>query len=212
MNNELNVSSLFYKGQLFQIGDFIKTKVEYLDTINTMGFNHYHGGGVLTKIIVEPTTICNSLYLNHGFTYTSIGGLGYRFELDGNKTEYAFESSLVIIPDGLRAKDEYIKKYYLAPINKDKLDNLVAYLSIPEKELNKLGFYLRKNHKEIYDYICLTFKIRQGVYGKFADNNELSKLSMSILYKNGFTNNIKNHIYMFTSDNRPQNKSLCKSL
>jgi hypothetical protein len=209
MKPELNVSALFYKGKLFQIGDLMTSKVEYL---GSMGFDHMYGGGILTKIRITTDTVCNSLFLNQGFTYSSIGGLGYSFDIDG-KAVYAFECDVVPFPYYVGEKDAYITQYYRSDVNKDKLDNLVDFLDIPSNKISKLGNYLRKNHKEIYEYISLTFQIRQGRFGSFSDGNELSKITMQVLSDNGYKSNGENLIYKLTAGNKSKDKnSLYKAL
>jgi hypothetical protein len=200
MKTEINTSALFYKGKLFQVGDLVHTKVEYLNT-QAGGFRHRVSSGVITKIIISTETVCNSLFLNHGFTYTAIGGLGYRFEIDGKGSVYAFETSLVPFPSRVRDIERYISDYYCSDINKDKLESLVDFISIPPGIHRTLGGFLRKNHKELYDYICLTFKIRQGAYGVLHDTNDMSTITMEHLYKIGYTDNSNNLLYRFTSGN-----------
>lgn len=207
MKTQLNTSALFYKGKLFQIGDIITCKVGFLNTISGSGFDHFNTSGVLTKIIIEVDTICNSGYLNNGFVYNSIGSLGYKFELDNNNIQYAFESDVLHFPYGVMDCNRYIHNYYSHPINSDKWTHLQSYLNIPKT--TNIGHYLRKNHREIYNYICLTFRIRFGEFGLFNDSNDLSNISFKILKEFGeFNNNVNNVIYKFIQ----HDSSTCKNL
>lgn len=204
MSNQLIVSALFYKGKLFQIGDVISGKGEYLS--NFSGFENYNIGGVITKIIVEVDTICNSLFLNHGFTYNSIGGLGYKFEIDGI-VNYAFEVNNFNLPILMADKIRFVTAYYNHKVNADKLLDIVNFINIEFKyqmkpsEIRNIGKFLKVNHRELFDYILLTFRIRAGEFGFFSDSNELSNISNKVLSKHGLTNYVNNILYKFTSNN-----------
>lgn len=204
---QLNTSALFYKGKLFQLGDIITCKVGFLNTAQGIGFDSFDVKGVLTKIIIEVDTICNSGYLNNGFVYNSIGSLGYKFELDGNEWQYSFESDLLHFPCRVSNCDRYLHNYYSHLINLDKWMHLQSYLNIPKT--SNIGHYLRKNHKEIYNYICLTFRIRFGEFGRFSDSNELSTITFKVLREfGGFDNNVNNIIYKFLQHNPTSFKNL----
>lgn len=212
MSNQLFVSALFHKGKLIQLGDIVQAKVEFLDTKGTGRFNHYNDGGTLTKIIVEVDTISNTCYLNHGFTYNSIGGLGYKFEFDYHSIQYAFESDAYRFPWTVVDRMHYLNTYYNHSINKDKRDNLVSYFNIPNTK--NIGSYLKKYHRDIFDYICLTFRIRFGEFGEFRNNNELNDITFKVLREiGGYDNNVNNPIHNLTSNNKGENhNSLIKSL
>lgn len=199
-DNSLNVSSLFHKGKLIQIGDIIACKVEFLDTAGTGRFNHFDDGGVLTNIRVKVDTVCNSCYLNHGFTYNSVGGLGYTFEFDNGSRQYAFESDAVTFPYLINEKIKYINKYYNHEVNKDKAENLIKYLGLPVRK--DLGTYLKKYNREIFDYLCLTFRIRFGEFGVFTDTDSLTDVALKTLRQyGGYDNNTKNVIHNLVSNN-----------
>lgn len=199
--NQLELSALFYAGKLFQIGDLVKGQGEYLD--NRYGFTKFDTGGIITKIIVKKDTICNSLYLNHGVTYNSIGGLGYIFELNG-KQQYAFENKTLAIPYKIQEKRDYFRNYYLLELNKDKLQNLLDFIKKEhhqEIKLSKLGDIISKEYPEIFDYFFLCLRIRNGEFGTFYENNELSNITMKVLSEKGFNNTTTNYLFKLTSDN-----------
>jgi hypothetical protein len=209
--NSLNVSSLFYKGKLFQIGDLISCKVEFLNTSGA-GFEHYNDGGILKSIEVTVDTVSNSCYLNHGFTYSTIGGLGYKFTFDKGSSQYAFESDIVHFPYLINDKIKYIDRYYDHEVNKDKCENLINYLNLPVNK--KLGSYLKRYDREIFDYLCLTFRIRFGEFGLFKDNNELSNITFKILREfTNYDNNVKNKLHNLIANNKGvTDNSLYKNL
>lgn len=194
----IEITALIYKGKLFQVGDVITNKTEYL---GSTGFSHYHGIGTLKKIIIKEDTLSNSLYLNHGFTYNTIGGLGYVFMFENGNKEYAFECDLVPLPSDGRKAERFINEYYRNSININKYTDIVKYFEIPEKYSKNIGSFLKKNHKWAYDYLCLTFNIRNGYFGRIEDANQLSNITMKVLRENGFDNNTMNNIHLFTSNN-----------
>jgi hypothetical protein len=155
MENRIEVSSLFYKGKLFQLGDEVRGKSEYLD--NRYGFTKYDIGGVITKIIIETDVVCNSLYLNEGITYNTIGGLGFKFELDYKEVSYVFECCDFITLHSIKEQRDYMSRYFFQPVNEDKLENILSILKNQiglepnKRELERLGNYIYKNHRMYFD-------------------------------------------------------------
>jgi hypothetical protein len=197
MKPTLNVSALFYKGKLFQIGDFVTTHVEYLDE-GQGGFSHYSNNEVIKNIEVRVDSLCNSLYLNHGFTYQTVGGLSYAFEMLSKRKEYAFETQFVPFPTNARDQEKYLNEYYYNIVNSDKAADLMKKFNINKS--NKIGSYLKEHQREIFDYIVLTFKIRQGKFGELNDQN-FSDVTFRVLKDHGYTNTTVNPIYLISSGN-----------
>lgn len=200
----MEISALFYDGKLFQIGDLVKGQGEYLHS--SYGFTKYDTGGYITKIIVEKSILCNSLYLNHGITYNSIDGLSYIFEINGER-HHAFENKNLVIPNYIQEKRNYFTKYYLLEINIHKLNNLLNFLKkehdveLTSREILKLGDIISKKYKIIFDYFFLCLDIRNGKFGKFYNNNELSNITSKVLSNNGMVHNVGNYLYKLIVNN-----------
>lgn len=200
----IELSAVFYDGKLFQIGDLVTGKGEYLD--NRYGFTKLDTGGYITKIIVEKDVLCNSLYLNHGITYNAICGLSYVFELDGKK-HYAFENKNLVIPTYIKEKRQYFTSYYLLDLNSDKLNNLLKFLKkehdveLTAKQILKIGDIISKEYKIIFDYFFLCLMIRGGKFGKFHNSTELSDITFNVLKDNGMLHNSQSYLYRLTSEN-----------
>lgn len=204
MNKSLSVSSLFYDDKLFQIGDLVDGQGEYLDT--SYGFTKYKTGGVITNILIEEDTLCNSLYLNHGITQSSIGGLGLKFELNGVK-HYVFENKTLFIPASVKEQIAYFTAYYNHPSNIHRLESLLQFIKvehnreITKKELNKLGYIVKTQYKELFRYFFVCLLIRNGTYGKINRDNFSSIVFSTLREQCGYESNVNNYIHKLTYDN-----------
>ena len=211
--NNISVDSIFYKGKLFQVGDIVNTNIEYLDIINSQGFvNSVNNSLVLKDIVIEPDSIVNSCFVNHGFTNKNgLGGLSYSFIVgsgdnnNNNKRVFAFECDLIDLSLFTNKKDKirFFDSYYNIPLNKAKRDNLVMFFNIP-LTIKNIGSFIYKINKNAFDFIYCGFEIRYGVYGNnLYCSDSLTKTFTRVYESKGFdkTNRVGSMEYNLTMNN-----------
>lgn len=146
------------------------------------------------------------MYLNHGITQSSIGGLGFTFELDGVR-HYAFENKTLFVPTYVKEQIAYFTTYYNHPSNAHRLESLLQFIKfehnreITKKELSKLGYIVKTQYKELFKYFFVCLLIRNGNYGKINCDNFSSIVFSTLREQCGYESNVDNYIYKLTCGN-----------
>jgi hypothetical protein len=192
-NKQMNVTSVFSRGELIQVGDLVVSDIEFLNCMSGSGFERYSHTARVVSIEVAPSSLCNSCLLNIGITMSTTE---HMLKTDTGKLLWLFETKLAPLSNNKKDRILFLTDYFKH--NQNMWVKLKERLGLKDLEDTKPNFnygrFIAEYNTDVYNYIIQTFLIRLGRFGELTPKN-FSHISFDALGKIGYNNYVSNILY-----------------
>jgi hypothetical protein len=193
----MNVTSVFSRGELIQVGDLVVSDIEFLNCFGG-GFERYNHTARVASIEVAPTPLCNNSLLNIGITMTTTE---HMLKTDTGKLLWLFETKLAPLQNNKKDRILFLNDYFKHNQNmwvrlKEKLG--LKNLNDTKPNFN-YGRFIAEYNTDVYNYIIQTFLIRLGRFGELTPKT-YNEITFDALRKIGYDNRVSNILYQISTN------------
>lgn len=190
--NALEVDYYFHRGQPFIKGQPFITKIEWLDTIGTMGFSHDIGTGIIHSIEIKSSIKVNSSLIGFG-QYLNYAQATIKVSLDDDSVVRVIPSEVhpISIPSTKKLKAELISRYKRANVEQIKqARKTLGYDKLLDQYIINLLTILSKRYDKETDFEEQMFSICRVDSDKSPDEDGMINICRTdnplrkLVYKN----------------------------